>query len=128
MPKERKKVKNLREGNYVLIDDKICKIMDITTSAPGKHGHKQYRIKGRDIINGKKYEFVESSDGDVDVPIIDKRTGQVLSVSSNSVQLMDMESYETFEVAAEDDMKSDLSEGEEVSYWEVMGKKILRPQ
>lgn len=127
MPKKRKKIKSLRKGSYILIDNEPCKIVDITTSAPGKHGHTQHRIKAKGILDGKKRETVKSSDADVDVPIIDKRTGQVLSISGNSVQLMDMETYETFEVSIKENVKKELVEGEEVSYWEVMGQKVLKP-
>jgi len=63
----------------------------------------------------------------VDIPIIDKRVGQVLALMGAEVQLMDLETYETIELPIPDDLKDDLAEGKEVEYIEAMGNmKIMR--
>jgi translation initiation factor 5A len=55
----------------------------------------------------------------VEVPIIEKRVGQVLAITGDSVQLMDMENFDTFEVPLpeEEEIKSKLEPGVEVEYW-----------
>jgi translation initiation factor 5A len=65
----------------------------------------------------------------VEVPIIEKKTGQVLSVMGDSVQLMDMQTYETFEVPMpqEEEIRTKLTPGVEVEYWTMLGRnKIMR--
>jgi len=66
-------------------------------------------------------------DGKLEVPMIEKKTGQVLSVQPDLVQIMDMESYKTFETPppAEDDLRSKLASGVEIEYWEMLGKKKI---
>ncbi len=66
-------------------------------------------------------------DGLVAVPMIDKRTGQIISISGNSVQVMDMEDYKTFEAPMPDDaeLKASLSSGNEVEYWSVLGRNMI---
>ncbi|MEM3606515.1 MAG: translation initiation factor IF-5A, partial [Candidatus Bathyarchaeia archaeon] len=57
------------------------------------------------------------------------RTAQVISVLEDSVQLMDMENYQTFEALKpeEEEIKNKLTPGVEVEYWSVLGKnKIIR--
>jgi translation initiation factor 5A len=65
----------------------------------------------------------------VEVPLIEKKSGQVVSASGGTVQLMDLETFETFDVPfpTEEELKSKISSGAEVEYWRVMGRtKIMR--
>ena len=59
--------------------------------------------------------------------MIDKKTGQVIAMQPDSVQIMDMQSYETFETPLPDDeeVKSKLAAGVEIEYWEMLGKKKI---
>src|SRR2546427_326228 len=58
---------------------------------------------------------------------IEKKSGQIISIAGNSVQLMDLESYETFETPMPDDeeLKRLMAPNAEVEYWEVLGKKMI---
>ena len=64
----------------------------------------------------------------VEVPLIDKRSGQVIALLPTGVQIMDLESYETFEAPLPNgEIKSKLSSGLEVEYWNILGRtKIVR--
>lgn len=124
MPTTQTEAKNVKKGRYVVIDEEPCKVTNISTSKPGKHGSTKVRIKAVSISDGKNKELTKPASADVEVPMIDKRRAQVVSLSGDSAHLMDMESYETFETSIPEDI--DVSEGEEVSYWEVMGKKIVK--
>lgn len=119
-------IKNVKEGDYIVIDDAPCVAKKRSTSSPGKHGSTKVRIVAKGVVDDKRRQIVKPSSDNVKVPIIDKKTGQVLSLSGNSVQLMDMESYQTFEMSIPDDYEPDLNEGDEVEYWEVMGNKLLK--
>jgi len=123
--KTQKEAKSLKPGNYVVIDDEPCKVLNVSTSKPGKHGAAKARIEAIGLIDGKRREIVKPGSASVDVPIIEKLKAQVLSVSGNSVQLMDMQDYETFECAIPEELQGKLSEGQEVSYWKVLGKRVL---
>ncbi len=123
--KTQKEAKSLKPGNYVVIDDEPCKVLNVSTSKPGKHGAAKARIEAIGLIDGKRREIVKPGSASVDVPIIEKLKAQVLSVSGNSVQLMDMQDYETFECAIPEELQGKLSEGQEVIYWKVLGKRVL---
>jgi translation initiation factor 5A len=126
MPTKQDQIKNVKEGDYIVIDGEPCVARKRKTSSAGKHGSTKVRIEAKGIIDDKKRQIVKPSDAKVKIPIIDKKVGQVLSVSGKSVQLMDMESYETFEMAIPDDFDAELNEGDEVEYWQVMGNKLLK--
>lgn len=118
-------IKSLKPGKYVIIDDEPCKVIKVTTSKPGKHGGAKARLEAVGLMDGKRREIVKPGGATVDVPIIEKLKAQVLSVSGNSVQLMDMQDYETFECAIPEELEGKLFEGQEIVYWKMMGRKLL---
>jgi translation initiation factor 5A len=57
--------------------------------------------------------------------MIDRRSAQVLSIMGEEVQLMDMETYETFNVPIPEEFKDSLEAGKEVQYMEALGRKMI---
>ena len=124
--KELSEVRLLRVNRYVILDDEPCKIMSISTSKPGKHGEAKARIEAIGIFDGQKRSVVHPVKHKVHVPIIDKRNAQILSLmGEDTVQLMDLETYETFEMAIPDEYKGKLAPGNEIMYLEALGKKKI---
>lgn len=119
-----KSMKELRIGSFVLIDDTACKVVEVEGSHPGKHGSSKVRITAVGIFDGTKRTLLKPSDADVEVPEIKKRRAQVVSVTATSVQLMDLESYEIYDVGIPVDVK-ELKPGNEVEVLESTGKKII---
>lgn len=124
--KELAEVRTLRVNRYMIIDGEPCKIMSISTSKPGKHGEAKARIEAIGVFDGQKRSVVHPVKHKVHVPIIDKRSAQVLSIMGrNIVQLMDLETYETFEMPIPDEFKNSLSPGQEILYLQALGKKKI---
>ncbi|MBS3778097.1 MAG: translation initiation factor IF-5A [Candidatus Thermoplasmatota archaeon] len=123
--KELAEVRTLKTNRYILIDDEPCKIVNISTSKPGKHGEAKARIEAIGIFNSQKKSIVSPVTHKVHVPIIDKRTAQVVALMGDNVQLMDLETYETFEIPVPDEYKDDLEPGKEIQYLEAMGRKKI---
>ncbi|KXB05411.1 hypothetical protein AKJ50_01005 [candidate division MSBL1 archaeon SCGC-AAA382A13] len=110
----------------MLIDGEPCRVRKVSSSMPGKHGHAKYSIEAKGIFDGKKRNLKEPSDSKVEVPEVEVNDGQVLSISGDSVQLMDLSSYDTFEIAVPEELQSKLSEGDEIKYIETMGRRKIR--
>lgn len=127
MSKKVVEVKTLKVGKYVILDGEASKITSIQTSSPGKHGSAKARIEAVGLFDNQKRSIVKPVDAKIDIPIIDKRTAQVLAIMGSDVQLMDLEDYETFEIPIPDEMRDDLVEGAEVGYIVALGnKKLMR--
>lgn len=124
--KELSEIRLLRVNRYVILDDEPCKIMSISTSKPGKHGESKARIEAIGIFDGQKRSVVHPVKHKVHIPIIDKRSAQILSLmGEDTVQLMDLETYETFEMPIPDEYKGKLAPGNEIMYLEALGKKKI---
>lgn len=119
----------LKKGSYIVIDGEPCRIVEITKAKTGKHGSAKAHVVAISVFSGQKKTFVAPVDTRVQVPIIEKRLGQVIADMGDTVQLMDMETYDTFEVEKPDEegLATKLEPGETVEYWLIMGRpKIIR--
>ena len=122
-------VGSLRVGGYMIIDNEPCRIVDIAKSKPGKHGSAKARIVAIGVFDGQKRQFVKPVDLNTEIPIIDKRPGQVFAVNPSGVQIMDLETYEYLDAPFpdEEDLKAKLTPGFEIEYWKILGRvKIVR--
>ena len=123
--KELTEVRSLKVGRYMIIDEEPCKIMSISTSKPGKHGESKARIEAIGVFDGQKRSVVHPVKHKVHVPIIDKRNAQIVALMGENVQLMDLETYETFEMKIPDEFKNKLKPGSEILYLEALGRKKI---
>lgn len=118
---------SIKTGSYVIIDGEPCRIVSYDKSKPGKHGAAKARIVGIGVFDNVKRSMVSPVSANVEVPIIDKRNGQVISLTQNSVQIMDMETFEVFEsdIPQDSEIADKLDNGVEVEYWQAVGRKKL---
>ena len=119
-------VGTLTKGSYVVIDGAPCKVADVQTSRPGKHGHAKVRLTGVGLIDEKKRVLVAPGHDHVDVPIVEKKDAQVLSVSGSKANVMDMETYETFDMDIPEEMKGEVVDGVTILYWEILDNKVMK--
>lgn len=118
-------MKDIKPGRFILIDGVPCRVVGIDVSAPGKHGAAKMRITAVGIFDSSKKTLLKPSSADIEVPIITKKKAQVVSVSGNIAQLMDLESYETYELQVPEDLQGSVKPGAEVEIMESMGKKAI---
>ncbi len=126
MEKRLTEIKNLKPGSYVLIDDVPYKVDKVQTSKAGKHGAAKARLFANGVFTDAKKIIVKPGDTRMDVPVIEKKTAQILSFSGDTAQLMDMTSYETYEVKVPEELKGQLVEGDEVVTWEFGTFRMIK--
>lgn len=123
--KEQTEVRALKEGRYVIIDDEPCKIVSIDTSKPGKHGSAKANIVAIGIFTNSKRSLQAPVSEKVYVPLIDKRRAQVINIHGGTAQLMDMETYQTFDMEVPEEFKGAMEAGKELEYLEAMGRRMI---
>jgi len=106
---------HLKPGSYVLIEDEPCQVKSVEKSKPGKHGAAKVRVTAMGIFKETKKNLLKPTDASVDVPIVLKGSAQVVALMGAQIQIMDLESYETFNLEKPKDVP-DLASGVEVEY------------
>ena len=119
-------VGQVQKGDTIIIDGAPCRVVSLQVSRTGKHGHAKVRLEGVGLIDEKKRIIVMPGHDKVDSPIIDKKTAQVLSVSDKTANVMDMETYETFDLEIPEELKGQVVAGAKVIYWKIMEHKLLK--
>ena len=116
----------MRVGTFLMLDGVAHQVKKMDISKTGKHGHAKVRYEAVNVVSGKKKVQVVPGHDKFEVPMIDKRAAQVLSVAGDSVSVMDSESFESLDLVVPEDLKEQVNGGENVEYWDVEGEKILK--
>ena len=116
----------IQKGSFILLGGIACKVVDVEISKPGKHGHTKVRISAMGLVDDKKRIEVMPGHDNVEVPIIEKRNAQVLSVQGDTANVMDSESYETYDLKIPEEFKGQIKEGMSVLYWDIMNEKVIK--
>ncbi|KAJ5678805.1 eukaryotic translation initiation factor 5A [Penicillium macrosclerotiorum] len=102
----------LRKNGYVVIKNRPCKIIDMSTSKTGKHGHAKVHLVATDIFTGKKLEDLSPSTHNMDVPFVARKEYQLLDITDDEFLSLMKDDGDT-----KDDVK--LPEGE-------LGERIVK--
>lgn len=125
---ELKYATELKVGNLVVIDNVPCVVKSVDISKTGKHGASKVRIEALGILDAKKRIVVMPGSERLAVPIIEKRKAQLLSLNKQQRQatVMDLESFETFDVLVDPEIVEKVQEGAQVEYWKIEGQRIVK--
>jgi len=117
---------SMKPGKYMIIDGLPCKVVNVDTSRPGKHGHAKLRITAIDIFTGQKKQWLGASGHDIEVPIITRSSAQIVAVNDDSLQLMDSTTYEVFEIKLTEEFRAEAEAGKEIELLEALGTKAIQ--
>lgn len=116
----------LKIGSFVLIDGETYTVRSMDISKTGKHGAHKCRFDAISAMTGKKKMMMCPGTDRFEVPMIDKRKGQILSVVGDNVSLMDLDSFENFELPVPEELKGQLPAGKNIEYWDMEGVKLIK--
>ncbi|MBI4362344.1 MAG: translation initiation factor IF-5A [Euryarchaeota archaeon] len=120
--KEQAEMKVIKEGKYIIIDEEPCVVMSTAHSKPGKHGAAKLRVDAVGLFDGQRRSMVAPVDTKIYIPIVERKTGQILSINGDMAQIMNMSDYSNFDLKIPPDLQAKLAPGQEVFYMESMGK------
>ncbi len=115
----------LHSGAAFMVDGVAVIVRNNDISKTGKHGASKCRIEAIEIFTGKKKIVSVPGDFKFDVPMIEKKRAQVLSVGETTASIMDLENYETLDVVFSEELKGSIVPEKNVEYWDVEGKKAI---
>ena len=116
----------VRNGTVIIIEGEPCTVKSFDISKTGKHGHSKVRLEAVGITDGKKRVIVVPGHERFEVPMISKRKAQILSVNGDKVNVMDLESFENFDLSNPKDLEESFHSEDQVEYWDIEGIKIIK--
>ncbi|MCK9596882.1 translation initiation factor IF-5A [Candidatus Pacearchaeota archaeon] len=116
----------VKAGTSIIVDGEACAVKKVDISKTGKHGHAKCRIECVGILSDNKKVFVVPGHERLEVPLVEKKKGQVLGIGEDKVSIMDLENFETIDVKCPPEIKSELEINSNVEYWDVEGAKIVK--
>jgi len=117
---------SVKEGSYIVVDGVACRVASAETSKSGKHGHAKARIVAIGLLDNKKREIVLPAHDNVECPIIEKKSAAVLSVSGDMANVMDDETFETYDMKIPEELKGTVVPGVKILYWTILGEKVMK--
>lgn len=109
----------LRKNGFVVIKGRPCKIIDMSTSKTGKHGHAKVHLVATDIFTQKKLEDLSPSTHNMEVPVVKRNEFQLLDIDDGYLSLMNNDGDMKEDVKAPegelgDKLQADFDEGKEL--------------
>jgi len=101
----------LRKNGFVVIKNRPCKIVEMSTSKTGKHGHAKVHMVGIDVFTNKKYEDICPSTHNMNVPNVTRKDYQLVDINNDGfLTLMDENTGDMKEdlKVPDDDMGKDI--------------------
>lgn len=110
----------LRKNGHVVIKGRPCKIVEMSTSKTGKHGHAKVHLVAIDIFTGKKLEDLSPSTHNMEVPNVRRQEYQLLDIDDGYLSLMTQDGDTKDDVKVPDgelgaQIQSDFDEGKDLS-------------
>jgi len=115
----------LRSGNIFMSDGEAFTVRSNDISKTGKHGASKCRIEAVGVFSGKKKILTIPGGERFDVPNVEKRKYQVLSVEGDSVSAMDLESYETVDMPTNESLREQIQAEKTIEVWDIEGRKAI---
>lgn len=114
-----------KPGTTLLWDGVPCVVKSNDQSKTGKHGSMKCRMEVVGIFDKKKRIGVIPGSENLEVPNIEKRRAQVLSVEGDRVSVMDLENFETISLPYDEELNNKFETDQQVEYWDVEGQKVV---
>ena len=114
-----------KPGTNIIINGDPYTVKKVDISKTGKHGASKCRIEASGMINEQKKIIVAPGHERFEVPMVDKRKGQVLSISERA-SVMDLESFETIDMDIPEELKAEIDANSTVEYWDIEGRRVIK--
>jgi len=110
----------LRKNGHVVIKGRPCKIIDMSTSKTGKHGHAKVHLIATDIFTQKKLEDISPSTHNMDVPNVSRTEYVLINIDDGFLNLMLPDGSSKDDVKVPEgsmgkDIQTSFDEGKEVT-------------
>ncbi|MFX1277242.1 MAG: translation initiation factor IF-5A [Promethearchaeota archaeon] len=132
----RTEIQKLKTGQYIMVDEEPCIIKSTERSKSGKHGHAKVRVVCVGIFDNNKRSLTIPSGHMVETPEIIKGTAQINFIEDTSINVMNLDTYDSTDVEwpTDADLINKLKElqanpskmsAAQVEVWNIAGKTLI---
>ena len=132
----RTEIQKLKTGQYIMVEEEPCIIKSTERSKSGKHGHAKVRVVCVGVFDNNKRSLTIPSGHMVETPEIVKSTAQINFIEDSSINVMNLDNYESTDVEWPDneDLINKLKElqanpsqlsATQVEIWNIAGKTLI---
>jgi translation initiation factor 5A len=114
-----------KTGAMILVEGEPFIVKSNDISKTGKHGHAKCRMLASGVFADKKKVITVPGHERFDVPLVEKRRVQILSVSGEMASVMDLESFETIDVQMHHEIREQAEADKQAEVWDIEGRKML---
>ena len=119
-------VGSVKNGSYVVIQNRPCKVVHIDTFKVGKHGSAKANITGIDIFNEKKILVNLPCSANINIPIVDKFVYTAIYIDEEGyITLMDKQGKTRQDLKLPDETENDKNISARVREWMSGGKETI---
>lgn len=114
-----------KPGATILVEGNACVVRGNDISKTGKHGASKCRIECIGILDDKKRIVAVPGSERFEVPLIEKKKAQVLSIINDGAManVMDLETFENLDITISEDIRGTLNPEDQVEYM-IVDEKI----
>ena len=122
---KKEEIGELGVGEYIVVNGDPCVITKKTSSSTKNSDPKKEKIYVEGLFDGQKRTMVKNLSEEVTVPEVERKNAQIVAIVRDNAQLMDLSTYETFELSIPLELRGELEEGDEVGYIEALNRKKI---
>ena len=124
---------DLKKGSAFEYKGEVLKVTRKEVIAVGTHSHTKLKLYVRPLFGGGEKNMVLAHNDKVEIVEAGKKTATLVAkLPNNKVQIMDMHSYETLDADVDEELISELNEGDNVIFVDYKGRVLVfekgRPQ
>jgi translation initiation factor 5A len=116
---------DLERGKFFEHKGELLQVLRKGVISVGTHSHTKLSFTVCDLSGKREKEMILAHNDKVDMVDIMKKKASVIAKSGNSIQIMDAQTYETYDALCEPDILETLNEGDEIIFIEYKGVHVL---
>ena len=122
---EKAEIGDLDVGEYIVVNGDPCVITKKTSSSTKNTDPKKEKIYVEGLFDGQKRTMVKELSEEVEVPEVESGNAQIVAIIRGNAQVMDLSSFETFELEIPLQLRGELEEGDEIEYVESLDRRKM---
>ncbi len=107
-------LKKLKKGKYIIHENEACVIKDVKTLTSKNNPVIKLELEG--LFSGKHYNSHILTGQNIQEANLTRKCGTIISKKNNKIEIMDIQTFETFDVNIDPELLEKAQEGDNVTY------------